>query len=162
MNQGLRELFEQDQADRQGGMHPGVVDRDRRRRERLAMLVAGGALQDADDFWHAAMLLQHGNSLDDYWRAHELAKQGAALGHSGCRWLAAAAYDRWLVNQGKLQKYGTQARTVNGHLELCAIDPATTDAQRAVWLVKPLAELRPRESSMLRPGASEATPSANG
>lgn len=162
MNQELRSLFEQDQADRRGGMHAGIGERDRQRRERLAMLVAGDALQDADDFWHAAMLLQHGDSLDDYWRAHELAKQGAAVGHSGCRWLAAAAYDRWLVNQGKLQKYGTQARTIKGHLELCAIDPATTDAERAEWLVKPLAELRPGESSMLRPSASESTPSANG
>ncbi len=153
MNQELRDLFEQDQADRQGGMHAGVGERDRQRRERLADLIAGDALQDADDHWHAAMLLQHSDSLDDYWHAHDLAKHGAALGHVVCRWLAAAAYDRWLVTQGKPQKFGTQSRMVDGRLELCVVDPATSDTERAEWLVKPLAELRPDAPSNLRQGA---------
>ncbi len=162
MNQELRELFEQDQADRQGGMHQGMAERDGQRRQRLAELMAGAALQDADDNWHAAMLLHHSGNLDDNWRAHELAKQGAALGHSGSRWLAAAAYDRWLVTQGKPQKFGTQFRMINGRLELSPIDPATTGAERAEWNVKPLAELRPGEPSTLRPATPKPGPPATG
>jgi transposase len=65
-------------------------------------------LQAPEDYFHAAMVFQHGETLDDFWRAHELAKRGAELGHPNCRWLTAAAYDRWLMNQGKPQKYGTQ------------------------------------------------------
>lgn len=162
MVQELHALFEQDQADRHGGLHAGMGERDRRRRERLTVLLTEDSFQDAADNWHAAMLLQRGDSLDDYWRAHELAKHGAALGHAGCRWLAAAAYDRWLVNQGQPQKFGTQSRTIGGHLVLCSIDPATTGAERAEGLAKPLAELRPDEPSNLRLcGAPEAVPPTN-
>jgi hypothetical protein len=39
---------------------------------------------------------------------------------------------------------------IDGRLELCEVDPATTDAERTEWLVKPLAELRPDEPSNLR------------
>jgi hypothetical protein len=102
MHQEPREPFEQDQADRQGGMHQAMADRDRQRRLRLAALLAEEALQDADDSW----------------RAHEIAEQGTPFGHSGCRWLAAAANDRWLVNQGRPQKYGTLSRTIDRRLEL--------------------------------------------
>jgi len=132
-----------------GVMHGAGEASPKARNERVD-IIAGDALKDAADYWHAAMLLQHGDSLDDSWRAHELAKHGAALGHAGCRWLAAAAYDRWLVTQGKPQKYGTQSRMIDGRLELCEVDPATTDAERTEWLVKPLAELRPDEPSNLR------------
>ena len=152
MHQELHDLFVQDQAGRQGGMRPGVAECDRQRRRRLTELLAAGALQEATDYWHAAMLLQHGDTLDDYWQAHDLAKRGATLGHAGCRWLAAAAYDRWLVSQGKPQRFGTQSRTVDGRLALYPVDPTTTDAERAEWLVKPLADLRPSEPSHLLQG----------
>ena len=43
--------------------------------------------------------------------------------------------------QGQPQKFGTQCRLVNGRYVMWAVDPATTDAERAAWHVKPLAEL---------------------
>jgi hypothetical protein len=118
-----------------------VLQRDRARRHRVEELVASEALQAPGDYFHAAMVFQHGEKLDDFWQAHELAKRGAELGHPNCRWLTAAAYDRWLMNQGKPQKYGTQYTSRNdGPYRLWDVDPTTTDEERAAWNVPPLAE----------------------
>jgi hypothetical protein len=74
-----------------------MQERDRSRRRRLEALRAAGALRTAEDHYHAAMLLQHGETLDDARRALELARRAAALGSAPARWLAAAADDRWLM-----------------------------------------------------------------
>ena|SRR5439155_1578759 len=114
MNTELQALYEEDQADRQAFEQLDheqlqlVLQRDRARRQRVEELVEREALQTAEDYFHAAMVFQHGETLDDFWRAHELVRKGAELGHPNCRWLSAATYDRWLMNQGKPQKYGTQ------------------------------------------------------
>jgi hypothetical protein len=90
VNEELRGLFEQDQADRRAGpVDAGVQERDQRRRQRLEALRAAGVLRTAEDHYHAAMLLQHGETLADAWRAHELAGRAAALGSAPARWLAA-------------------------------------------------------------------------
>lgn len=163
MNDELRQFFADDQAERQGvwsrrppGYWEEVTRRDRARRERAAELIAAGALREAADYYHAAMLFQHGAAVDDYRRAHELASQAAALGHRPARWLATAAHDRWLVAQGKPQKYGTQYKADDRRFELLAVDPATTDAERGEWDVPPLAESerRARELERLRFGES--------
>src|SRR6266516_7138612 len=148
MNTELQTLYEQDQAERSvffaqldTEQLQQVRERDRARRQRVEELVRSEALQAGEDYFHAAMVFQHGETLDDFWPAHELAKRGAELGHPNCRWLAAAAYDRWLANQGKPQKYGTQY--ISGDDEpyrLWDVDPTTTDEERAAWNVPPLAE----------------------
>ncbi len=141
MNQELRELYEQDQAERKGPLSPELMERDRKRRQRVEELLDSGSVVSADDYFHAAMVFQHGEKLEDYWKAHELARKAAEQGHTAGRWLAAAAYDRWLMNQGKPQKYGTQytARD-DGPFTLWDVDPTTTDEERAEWNVPPLAE----------------------
>jgi hypothetical protein len=148
MNTELQALYEQDQADRSVFFEQldheqlqQVLQRDRARRHRVEELVAGEALQAPEDYFHAAMVFQHGETLDDFWRAHELARRGAELGNPNCRWLAAAAYDRWLTNQGKPQKYGTQYTSRDDEpYRLVDVDPTTTDEERAAWNVPPLAE----------------------
>lgn len=140
----LRAIFEADQADRLDEvLPPDLADRDRARRRRVTELLAAGAAS-TDDLYHAAMVFQHGDKADDWRRAHELALRSAELGHPDARWLAAAAYDRWLMGQGRPQKYGTQYRPVGNRWELYDVDPATTDAERARWNVPPLAEARRR------------------
>jgi hypothetical protein len=87
------------------------------------------------------MVFQHGERLEHFWRAHELALKAAELGHpQPARWLAAAAYDRWLMCQGQPQKYGTQYIAEEVYWKLSDIDPATTDTERAAWGVPPLAK----------------------
>lgn len=151
MNEELRALYEQDQADRRGHrLAPGVLERDRARRGRVAALIGAGALREGSDYYYAAMVFQHGETPDDAWRAHELANQAAALGHRPGRWLAAAAYDRWLMYQGRPQKYGTQYRAAAGRWALWMVEPATTDAERAAWDVPPLAELEAQGEALTR------------
>ena len=148
MNTELQALFEQDQVDRsvffeqlEHEQLQQVLQRDRARRQRVEELMGSEALQAPEDYFHAAMVFQHGETLDNYWRAHELAKRRAELGHPNCRWLAAAAYDRWLMNQGRPQKYGTQyTANEDEPYRLWDVDPTTTDDERATWDVPPLAE----------------------
>lgn len=83
-------------------------ERDRQRRARAEDLIESHALTAPEDYFHAARLFQHGDTAEDAWRAHVLARTSAELGYAQARWLAAAAYDRWLMYQGKPQKYGTQ------------------------------------------------------
>ena len=153
VHQELPTLYEHDQEDRRrGGFGPWVLVRDWFRRRRLNRLIAAGALHGAaaEDYFHAAMLLHHAPRLRDYWRAHELAQRAAELGYAPARWLVAASYDRWLMRQGKPQKYGTQYRLAHplwqvwawGRYRLWEVDPATTDAERAEWGVPPLEIVR--------------------
>jgi hypothetical protein len=55
-NDELRLIFEQDQADRQGELHPEAGQRDRARRARVEKLIAADALQAPEDYFHAAMV----------------------------------------------------------------------------------------------------------
>jgi hypothetical protein len=149
VNEELRQLYEADQGDRLASEIPAdVIERDRARRRRVAELLAAGAAEAGEDFFHAAMVFQHGEGLSDYQRAHDLALRAAELGHRPGRWLAAAAYDRWLMNQGRPQKYGTQYRGIGDRYELYEVDPTTTDEERAEWDVPPLAEALRRAGDM--------------
>lgn len=153
MNKELQLLYQQDQADRfriQRLMPEQLVQRDRKRLQRVEYLRASEALQVPEDYFHAAMILQHGETLEHYWQAYELAKRGSELGYPPCRWLVAAAYDRWLMKQGKPQMYGTQYILKEGQWTLYEIDPTTTDAQRAEWNVPPLAQALQRVEEMNR------------
>jgi hypothetical protein len=116
-NNQLRQLFEEDQAIRRArtGNGPpslGLVLRflwsDARRRRGLRRLMRSGALKTGEDYYHAAMLLQHSPRVRDYWQAHQLAGRAVELGHRPARWLVAASLDRWLLAQRQPQKYGTQ------------------------------------------------------
>ena len=150
MNQELFTIFEEDQADRRGDLPQDLAARDQARRRRVEQLITTDALQEPEDYFHAAMVFQHGGIPDDSWRAHELAKRAAELGHHSARWLAAAAYDRWLMQQHKPQKYGTQYVAEGDHWRLYDVDPATTDAERADWDVPPLEIARKRAEDLTR------------
>ena len=141
MNEELDAIYTQDQDDRKDELSADMLERDRIRRQRVEDLLTAGSVQTADDYFHAAMVFQHGEHLDDYWKAHELACKAAELGHSTGRWLTAASYDRWLMSQSKPQKYGTQYMKQDGSsFMLYEVDPSTTDEERAAWNVPPLAE----------------------
>ena len=56
-----------------------MAARDADRRRRVRLLIEAGCLVEPADYYHAAMVFQHGIELADYWRAHELALQAAAL-----------------------------------------------------------------------------------
>lgn len=152
-NEELRTIFDADQADRRGGDLTGdpqaQVARDSTRRSRVQRLLDSGAATTAADYFHAAMVFQHGGSLAAFRRAHLLANRARDLGHPVGAWLAAASFDRWLTTLGRPQHFGTQFQSAaDGTWILLPIDPATTDDERAAWGVPSLAESVERARTM--------------
>lgn len=154
INRELADLYTADQADRAGAI--GAIDwkvvgpRDVERRQRVDAILAAGGAKVADDYYHAAMVYQHGSDLAEIQRAHELAARAVALDgtHDAAKWLAAAAEDRALMYQQKPQKYGTQFQKQQGTWVVWQVDPTITDEQRAAWNVPPLAEAHARAAQM--------------
>lgn len=160
LNRELHELYLSDQTDRSPG--PNGIDwreiapRDRAREKRVREILESGVALTADDRYHAAVVLQHGEERADFELAHELALRAAEqdADHLHARWLAAATLDRALVAAGQLQRYGTQSIVENGRWVLAPVDPAITDEERAAWDVPPLAEARARVELMNTGGAA--------
>lgn len=103
-------MYELDQSDRHGGMPTGadMVRRDGVRQVRLRELLAAGTVMTGEDYYHSAMIFQHGQSPDDYLLAHILAVIAVGKGKREALWLAAATLDRYLRSSGKPQIFGTQ------------------------------------------------------
>ncbi|MHB1533295.1 MAG: bifunctional nuclease family protein [Acidimicrobiales bacterium] len=168
VNEELRSIYLADQKERAGGtLEPAVVARDQTRRQRVRQLLAAGEVRTAEDYFHAAMVFQHGQNLEEYQLAGELASTAAQLGHVGetrwqsARWLIAAAHDRGLRHQDKPQKYGTQFFRVgpDGPLELWEVDATTTDEERAAYNVPSLAEALARAEGRVRRSGTLSGPS---
>ncbi|AGC44058.1 hypothetical protein MYSTI_02742 [Myxococcus stipitatus DSM 14675] len=154
-NEELLGIYEADQGDRMG---PDVTKldwkvvsaRDEARRARVKQILDGGGAKVALDYFHAAMVFQHGKEVADFQRSHSLAVKASELDPAlkQARWLAAASKDRELMNLGKPQLYGTQFRVVEGKWELYTVDPSITDEERAKWNVPPLGDARKKVETM--------------
>lgn len=111
----LAKLYAADQADRDpdwSKLSPQEFEalqaRDRQRRERVQEIVRAQQLDTADDYIHAAMILQHGNEPQHFLLAHVLASVAAFKGHKTGKWLSAATLDRYLASLKQDQFFGTQ------------------------------------------------------
>ena len=133
--------------------YAALRERDRVRRERafsaLGKLRETGKLSN-DDLYHAAWLYNHGDSPEDAKFAHELASVASRRGLGKARWLAAAAYDRWCMYEGRPQKFGTQFVPDGVRYRLWDVEPSTTDAERAEWDVPGMAAQLARAEEMTR------------
>ena len=111
MNEELLALYTADREERIDQPRMGTPEytamreRNRQRRLRAVAILATLPVPEAADLYHAALLFQHGDEPQDAWRAYELAHEAAERGDGPVRWLTAAGYDRWLMYQGKPQKY---------------------------------------------------------
>jgi hypothetical protein len=110
-NSEMTAIFVADQAARE---NPAKIDwevvaaADKARRIRTLALLDSGALDSADDFYHAAYVFQHGDDPEDFLKAHALAVVAVARGKQEATWIAAATLDRYLQRIGQPQIYGTQ------------------------------------------------------
>ena len=148
----LQDLYEQDIEDRRSRDWDkatpeeiqGIIARDRQRRELAQKLLDEGEAKTASDYHYLALIFQHGDKIDDYKTAHECAKRAMEMGDDGVKWLFAATEDRWLLSEGRPQKYGTQFINPEGKGWQLAepIDPTITDEERAKYNVPSLAEAR--------------------
>ena len=156
-NAELTRIYEADQGDRSGDSEAmakadwtAINARDRARQERVHQILKGGGARTADDYYHAAMVFQHGDTDEEIAESHELSLKAVELDpdHPIARWLAAASKDRLLMRQGKPQLYATQFRNVDGKWVLYDVDPAVTDDERAEWDCPTLAQARERVKEM--------------
>jgi len=122
-NKFLKKLFKEDQQDRRKikdtkQFMNWLVRRDLERRKKLQGLIRKKLLKTAEDYFMAAMIFQHGGTVQYVKKARELAKKAMGLGNKDARWLYAAATDRILMMQGKKQKFGTQYVQKDGKYQL--------------------------------------------
>jgi hypothetical protein len=104
----LRALHAADQADRATGRFVLDASRDAARLARVEALDRAGHVATPADRFHAALVLQHGRCPRHFRRAFELANDAARAGVPGADGLRRAAYDRWMLSEGRPQRYGTQ------------------------------------------------------
>lgn len=113
-NAELQKMFDADQQIRsQPDIDWKVVNgEDARRRHRVLDIINAGEVHSARDYFNAAMIFQHGATLEEARIAFGLAQTAALMEPESqrYRWLAAAAMDRMLMRAGQPQWYGTQFR----------------------------------------------------
>lgn len=147
-NAELRSIKEADQADRQQSTtaehRREIWHRDGERRGRVLEILSAAQLTTAWDYYNAALVLQHSQSVEDIRLAHSLATVAATLdpGHKSAKWLMAASWDRLMVRLKQPQWYATQStRDADGKLALFPVHPdAVSDSDRAAFGVPSLAE----------------------
>ncbi len=147
VSEELARLFAEDQSDRTPPP-PGLIDwdvvgpRDSVRLARVKQMCQGQHLTTGMDHYHAAMILQHAHEPDDYLLAHELCVVAISQGVEQAKWLAAASEDRYLMNMGRPQRFGTQYRAdLRGkNWSLYSVDPEFSDGMRRAFNVPTLSE----------------------
>lgn len=147
-NDELKKLVSTDQSDRAAtSINWAAVDlRDKERATTVVQILAEGKIKTAEDFYNAALIFQHDSSPDDIKLALSLATISARLApeHPAPKWLAAAAWDRYMMWKNLPQWYGTQSQysKETGKTTLYPVLPgAVTDAERTEAQVPPLSKI---------------------
>lgn len=153
----LKTHFEDDAAREKGDWKTidweRVAREDLARRNEIIILLAAGKITRAESLYHAAMVFQHGNCPEHFELTAELALRAIELGHEKANWLYAAGTDRYLMNLGKAQKYGTQfSKTADGVWRLYEVDPTVSDEERARFNVPSLSVARERARKLNEKG----------
>ncbi|MGC3981420.1 MAG: hypothetical protein QM808_09190 [Steroidobacteraceae bacterium] len=160
-NARLSQLFEEDQDDRRGFpntklSYKEINVRDEARRNEVLAMLKRVELRTAQDYLYAAVIFNHGQTFEHYrmstslaWIAHELEPENTTYA-----WQTAASWDRMMLRKNRPQWYGVQTRRdEKSNLVLQDLDEsAVSDAERAMYNVKPLEELKKS------PGSSPITP----
>ena len=139
-NATLTAMYNTDQKAREGDhVDWGKLAKDdEQRRKDLREMLAAGQVRTGTDFYHAALIFQHGQNPDDYLLAHVLAMDAVALGSKEARWLSAATLDRYLLSIWQPQVFGTQFHGGYGYGPMThdRINPAiVTDPMRVATCV---------------------------
>jgi hypothetical protein len=153
-NRELARLYQEDQADRTPENErllgwKTITARDKARENRVKELYAKNGLQTGADYYHTAMVLQHADLPEDYLLAHELCVVAIGKGEQRAKSLAAKSEDRFLMEIGRPQRFGTQfVSQNNGPFRLYTMGTGVTDELRRLMDVPSLAESKAREARM--------------
>lgn len=109
----LQRIVAEDQADRKpglGGINWNVVTaRDEARRKRVGEIFGEGCFSEARDYLAAALVFPHGNVPEHFFQTYLWARKARELGGGKqAHGLAAMGIDRYLINTGRRQIFGTQ------------------------------------------------------
>ena len=155
VSEELARMFAEDQGDRTPP--PGspinwdvVGPRDSVRLARVKQMCRSQRLSTGMDYYHAAMLLQHAHEPESYLLAHELCIVAVSKGVEQAKWLAAASEDRYLMNIGRPQRFGTQYLADPGgkNWSLYSVDPEFSDGMRRAFNVPTLSEAQAYSEEM--------------
>lgn len=133
-----------------GAFTKKVRDRMEERYDKVDTLFIEGKLVSAEDLLYSAALLVTSDDSADLDRAQTLAMEAATLGEQRALPIAAEAEDKLLLMQGLPQRFGTQYayQPSRGTWRLYAIDPSTTDEDRAFMGLPTLAEMESRTAEL--------------
>lgn len=144
----LQEIEIADQADRVNfqTMNPEQMMEmsrwDEVRRKRVGEIFGEGCFSKAQDFSAAAMVFQHGNIPEHFFQTFLWAKRAVELGDAKRKRLMALGIDRYLVNIGHKQLFGSQAN--KSHSEICycmqQVEKSFPDTLRKDYAEKTLTE----------------------
>jgi hypothetical protein len=116
--------------------------------QRVIDLYVKGAILEPKDNFHAAWVLLCGETKAHFDLARMFANRAAHLGEGRAWTLQAMAWDRWLVANGKPQRFGTQIIKQHGRWSLGTVDPQVSDYERALYGVPPLYVQQQRASQL--------------
>jgi len=152
-------MFDADQGDRRKTPIDWTIvgKADAARRSEVEKLLASGQLHTGEDYFHAALIYQHGDNPRDYLLAHTLAMIAATKRDPNAIWIASATLDRYLQTIGQPQIFGTQFKQPkDGAATQEPFDrQLISDALRAELHVDTLAEQEARRSKMQPPRAPQ-------
>lgn len=172
-NAALARLFDEDQGERGADFFARVESspaasnaqraRDSTRLAAAREAVVSGRARTSADFYHAAMIAQHGDDTTAYRQASEWSARAVVLDSSNAdaRHLTALSRDRYLMKLGRPQCYGSQITRpdLSKPWQLYAVDmTCATDAERRRLGVQTLGEMRARVDSMNAADRVSATP----
>lgn len=167
-NPRLSAMLDEDQADRISWREKKIdadtiTQRDESRRAEVQRMLATARVRTAHDFYCAALVFHHGQTVDDYRLATSLAWVSMTVDptNKDYAYLVASTWDRFLLAQGRPQWYGTKCRhepDSSGKDQLHPVDEtAVTDSDRARFDLKPLDVMRAHIGESIRLSGADAT-----
>jgi len=140
-------MFEEDQKARlEGNINWKVlIKQDSVRRVKVFELIEKKKVVTSNDYYHAAIIFQHGTDSISYRMAWNYSKRAFSIDttNHNARWLSAASFDRYLLSIGKPQIYGTQFMIRENKWYLRDFDTTKiTDAERILYGARTLSEIK--------------------
>jgi len=152
-NAELKKMYDDDQGSRMVSNIDWVqlTKNDNIRENRVYEFIKEGKIVTGKDYYHSAMIFQHGKDSVAYGMAVKQMKKAIELDPKINKWLLAAAIDRDLMSRNKPQIYGTQyvKKGENAKWERYKIDTTQVTAEeRKHYNVETLAEQVIKERNM--------------
>jgi len=146
-NVELKKMYEEDQKAREEEKinWKELTKQDSIRRCLVKDMIKQNMLSTSNDYYHAAMVFQHGKDSTSYKLAWDYSLKASMMdtANTNARWLSAASYDRYLISKGKPQVYGTQFIILDKKYYLQDIDTTkVTDIERKYYGTRNIEEIK--------------------